>query len=202
MQRPCVKRQLDQETSYINRRQHPWKLHIFLPPWCVQWRDLIYGAGMAWDWQEHTETKGTPFVHSCVQLTGHITAGWIWWLTIFQNDSKSLDKTLMSLIIEERSGRYWRFPKTQTTFHGLISWMERTEGWTDECLNSFELCHKIPTWRTNTHCRKHLDLHVHYELWLKYFTCVKKWRALNHPQFSVKIVCFVSSCGVYALDDH
>lgn len=31
---------------------------------------------------------------------------------------------------------------------------------------------------------------------------VKKWRPLNHPWFSVKIVCFVSSCGVYALDDH
>lgn len=34
------------------------------------------------------------------------------------------------------------------------------------------------------------------------FSRVKKWRAPNHPPFSVKIVCFVSSCGICALDDH
>lgn len=66
-------------------------------------------------------------------------------------------------------------------------------------LNFFD---KILIWKTATHYWKPLELPFDCELCLKYFTCVKKWRALNHPPFSVKIVCFVSSCGVYALDDH
>ncbi len=57
MQRLCVRRQLkDQETSFIHRRQHPSELHIFLPAWCVQWRDLTYS--MAWDWRGLLWPKG------------------------------------------------------------------------------------------------------------------------------------------------
>lgn len=168
------------------------------PAWCVQWRDLTYI--MTRDWREQTlVTKRTHlFVHSCVQLTGHTKAGWIWWWkTIFQSFLKSADKTL---IIEEILEDHWRFSKkSQTTFHGLTSIMEEIEGRT-EFSSLFELWLEIPTWRTTTHFRKHL--HVQFELWLKYFRCDKKWRILNHPPFSVKIVCFVSSCGVYALDDH
>lgn len=67
MQGHCVGTQLkDQETSYIHHR-HPSKMHMLLPIWCVQWRDLTYMPGL-----------GLAGTDCCVQLTGHITAGWTW----------------------------------------------------------------------------------------------------------------------------
>lgn len=42
----CVRTQLkDQETSYIHHR-HSSKMHILLPVWCVQWRNLTYMPGL------------------------------------------------------------------------------------------------------------------------------------------------------------
>lgn len=108
MQRPQFRRQLnDQETSYILCRRHPSKLAHNpagrLQPQhdaCTEeiWHTAWPETGRA----DCCHQKDTLFVHGCVQLTGHITAGWTrWWKIIFQSALKSADKTLMILTIEE-----------------------------------------------------------------------------------------------------
>lgn len=84
MNRPCVRRQLeDQETTYRHQR-HPSKFHTFLPVWwcavkrCGTQHDLGLARTDCWDQGE------SLFVHSCVLLTGDITADWIWWESFFR----------------------------------------------------------------------------------------------------------------------
>lgn len=198
MQEPRVRRQLkDQETSYIAGNIHQnctYSCQRITAPallCAVKRSDIEHVLGLE---GQTVVTKGTHFLYTVVYS----------WLDTLQpvgfDDERYFFRVVWNLLI--RHWWHWllkRFPKTQMTFHERTSWGCILDELTSSF--SFELCHKIRSWRTATHSTKHLELHVHYELWLKYFTCVK-WRAQNHPPFSVKSVCFVSSCGVYALDDH
>lgn len=93
-QRSFVKRRpKDEETAYIHCWQYRSKLLTFLPAPCnpstmcaVKRCDIQHGPGLERtnkDW-----SKMPTFLHSCVQLTGLFSKGWIWWWKNFSTWSE------------------------------------------------------------------------------------------------------------------
>lgn len=198
------RQQKDQETSHICHRHHPWK--VLLPSWwqpqhvCIEEMLQYIQHGQRSTGTDCCTQGDALFVHSVyggldtLQQVGCDDERLF--LFAIKTDGIKLVKKWLKMSLSSND-----FPRTDQLGMCFAYWGKSM----DELISfssSFGLCQKIHTWTAATRYRMHLELLIRCGLWLKYFTCVKKWRLLNHLPFSVKIVCFVSSCGVYALDDH
>lgn len=136
------------KTSYIHHRP-PSKTYVHLPGWRAEmWSDIHAWSGTGEDrcswlfWQCTVDWTHNDIMEAHFQgvRKRHWLSRKCWKISAMSQNSRS-------------------FFIDQMEMHFAL--MEKKKGELMNCSSSYELCDKIPIWRTSTHCKKHLEMHVY-----------------------------------------